>query len=53
MKDKTIALIAIGSMITLIEVAAIFNGLNGEVLFTSIAALASIFGYFIGRKETK
>ncbi|GAH87442.1 unnamed protein product, partial [marine sediment metagenome] len=46
MKDKTIALISIGAMITAIEIAAINADMNGQLFLSSIGALATIFGYF-------
>ncbi|GAH70584.1 unnamed protein product [marine sediment metagenome] len=52
MEDKTIALIAIGGMITTIEIAAIIAGINGQLFLSSIGALTTIFGYFIGKKST-
>ena len=51
MKDKTIGLIAIGSMITIIESLAILKGIDGIVLAGSVAALVGIFSYFVGVKD--
>ena len=51
MKDKTIGLIVIGSWIGLIEAIALMQGMNGQLMITSVGALVGIFGYFIGKKE--
>lgn len=53
MKDKTIGLIVIGSWIGAIEIVALLQGVNGQLLITSIGALVGIFGYFIGKKDAK
>ena len=51
MNDKPIALIAIGMMITIIEVGALIVGMNGQLFITAIGSLAGVFGYFIRGKE--
>lgn len=49
---NVIAITAIIS-ITILEIAAIVNGLNGTVLAGSIAAIAGLGGYYIARKRYK
>jgi len=53
MKDITIGLIVIGSWIGAIELVALIQGINGQLLITAIGALVGIFGYFVGKKEEK
>jgi len=51
MKDKTIGLIVIGSWIGIIEVVALLQEINGQIMISAIGGLVGIFGYFVGRRE--
>jgi len=51
MKDRTIGLVVIGSWIGIIEVVALFQGINGQIMISAIGGLVGIFGYFVGRRE--
>lgn len=51
MKYKVIGLVCIGGFITIIECYALSQGINGTVLAASVGALASMFGWFVGKKS--
>jgi len=50
-KDKTIGLIVVVSWIGIIEVVALFQGIDGQIMISAIGGLVGIFGYFVGRRE--
>jgi hypothetical protein len=51
MKDKNIVCLGIGGMITVLEMSALYCGING-ILFTGvISSLVGIFGYTLGHRE--
>lgn len=53
MKDKTIGLLGIGIMITIVSVVGLFKGVNGQIFLSAIGSLAAIFGYYLGKKDIK
>lgn len=53
MDAKTIALIWIATCITIIEVVALFRGIDGQLFMTTLSSLVGLFGYYIGVKKTE
>jgi len=52
MEDKTIQAIAAMGCITVIELFAIYNKIDGTVLAAVIGAITGLGGYFIGKKNS-
>lgn len=50
MKDKAIVTIFGVGCVTVIEIMALFNGVDGQILATSLATIAGIVGYMFGRR---
>ena len=51
MKDKWVALIWLGSCITILEAVALYMGIDGQLFSTTIASIVGLFGYALGKKD--
>ena len=51
MKDETMKSLAAIGGITLIEIVALLNGINGTMLATTIGILGGLGGYFIAKRS--
>ena len=53
MRDKWIAVLWLASCITILEVFAMLQGIDGQLFSTAIASIVGLFGYALGKKEEK
>jgi len=51
MKDETILCSIAIICITLLEIMAMFMGIDGQLFLSTLAALSGVIGYFFGKKK--
>ena len=53
MRESTIALLWIATLIAILELFALYRGIDGQLFFTTLSTLAGMFGYYLGRKRAR
>lgn len=53
MRESTIALLWIATLIAVLELYALYREVDGQLFFTTLSTLAGMFGYYLGRRRTR